>query len=305
MSAAIRMSAIDLPPNVRGTFRRHEPMSLHTSWRVGGAADFFFVPSDLEDLSAFLRWLPDDVPVVWLGLGSNLLIRDGGFRGAVVCTHKGLSGIETSRTGRVSVQAGVPCAKVARRCAEANLSGAEFLAGIPGTMGGALAMNAGAFGSETWDLVQGVHLVCRDGAVVSRGAEAFEVGYRHVALPPDMWFVSAELRLVEGDVVESKGKIRQLLSARADSQPIQSANAGSVFRNPDNDYAARLIEQTGLKGRRRGDAEVSRQHANFIVNRGRASARDIEDLIEEVRQEVRSAHGVELVPEVRVIGEFL
>jgi UDP-N-acetylmuramate dehydrogenase len=270
---------------------------------VGGLAERLYLPADLDDLLSLLRTLPADEPLFWLGLGSNLLVRDGGIRGTVVCTKNRLKGMRLLDGDRVYVEAGVPCALVARFCAEQSLTGAEFLAGIPGTFGGALAMNAGAFGGETWPLVDRLLTADRVGGVHRRTAEDYTVGYRSVLGPSNEWFLAAELKLLGGDTGQAREEIKALLAKRAASQPINLPSCGSVFRNPPGDYAARLIESCGLKGHRIGGACVSEKHANFIVNLGDASARDIEQLIETVRETVEQLRGVSLEPEVRIVGE--
>lgn len=287
----------------RGELKRNEPMSKHTSWRVGGPAEQFFVPADRDDLIQFLLNLDPATEVTWVGLGSNLLVRDGGIRGAVIATHRCLRHIERKGENRIYVESGVPGAKVARFSAKHDLSGAEFFAGIPGTFGGALAMNAGAFGGETWDVVSRVETIDKLGAVHVRNPMEFDVGYRSVGLAGDQWFLAGEILLEPGDGEVGRQKIKQLLSRRSVTQPIQVPNAGSVFRNPDGDHAARLIESCGLKGVRRGAASVSTLHSNFIVNEGGASAADIESLIEHVQGVVSTDQGVDLMREVRIIGE--
>ena len=288
----------------RGALLCNEPMSKHTSWRVGGPADEFFVPADREDLIVFLRELSPDIPITWAGLGSNLLVRDGGIRGVVIGTHKGLGVIRKVTRNRIYAEAGVPSAKVARFSAREGLAGAEFFAGIPGTLGGALVMNAGAFGSETWTVVQAVETIDRWGRVHRRLHDEYEIGYRSVTAPVGgEWFIAAELSLVSGDVFTGMQKIKDLLTKRAQTQPLQIPNAGSVFRNPPGDYAARLIEACGLKGVCEGQACVSELHANFIENHGGATAAQIEALIDRVRRKVIAQYGVSLELEVRVIGE--
>lgn len=280
-----------------------EPMARHVTWRVGGPADRFYVPADAEDLAAYIATLPSNEPVFWLGLGSNLLVRDGGIRGTVIATALALGRIEQLGDTRLRVEAGVPCAKVARAAADAGLEGAEFLVGIPGTMGGALAMNAGAFGGETWPLVKAVETVDRRGVRRTRGPEDYRVGYRTVEGPEGEWFIAAHLELRRGDGEDARERIRDCLRRRSETQPTGVASCGSVFRNPPNDYAGRLIEAAGLKGYCIGDACVSEKHANFIVNRGRASARDVEALIGHVQAEVKRTSGVCLHPEVHIVGE--
>ena len=288
---------------LRGLLRENEMLSRHTSWRVGGPVARFYQPADIADLAVFLASLPADEPIYWLGLGSNLLVRDGGYPGTMICTSGVLNGIEVLDEQRVYVEAGVACPKVAKIAANHALSSAEFLCGIPGTMGGALAMNAGAFGGETWDVVASVQTVNRDGKLQQRSAKDYQIGYRHVVGPQDEWFVSCVLQLRAGNSEESQAKIKALLSKRGASQPTQQANAGSVFRNPPGDYAARLIEACGLKGTCIGGACVSDKHANFIVNTGTASAADIEAMIYKVQQTVEQETGVRLQTEVRIVGD--
>jgi UDP-N-acetylmuramate dehydrogenase len=291
--------AID--PRFQPQVLRDEPLSRHTSWHVGGPADVFFMPRDREELLAFLRALPDDVPLLWLGLGSNLLVRDGGVRGVVIKTQDALGRLE--RRGELGVysEAGVPCAKLARQCARWQLGPAAFFAGIPGTVGGALAMNAGAFGGETWPLVREVETVSRDGTVRTRASGEYRTGYRSVTVPAEgEWFLAATLEL---DAMPNETGMRELLERRRQTQPIGEWSCGSVFTNPPGDHAARLIEASGLKGLRIGGAVVSQKHANFILNEGEARASDIEALIARVQAEVNRQHGVALHPEVRVVGE--
>ena len=290
---------------LRGVLREREPMARHTTWRVGGPAERFYEPADCDDLAAMLRLLPVDEPIFWLGMGSNLLVRDGGIRGTVIHTTNRLAGIQRLDENRVRVEAGVPCAKVARFCAREGLCGAEFLAGIPGTFGGALQMNAGAFGGETWTLVNEVETVDRAGMPRRRLPGDYEVSYRQVKGPEGEWFTAAVLRLQPGDTQQGQQRMRELLERRNVSQPVGQANAGSVFRNPPGGFAARLIEAAGLKGSRVGGAVVSEKHANFIVNTGDATAADIETLIERVAATVNERFGVRLQREVHIVGERL
>jgi UDP-N-acetylmuramate dehydrogenase len=288
---------------VRGELKHAEPMKAHTSWRVGGPADVYFKPADRDDLVAFLAQNDVSEAALWLGLGSNLLVRDGGYRGLVIATHRALAGLERLEPNVVWAEAGVPCAKLARRCANWGVGPAEFFAGIPGTVGGALAMNAGAFDGETWRFVREVETVDATGRIRTRPADDFEVGYRSVHLPHHEWFMAATF---EFDEVEGDGgrAIRELLLKRKASQPIGQPSCGSVFRNPPGDHAARLIEAAGLKGLQVGGAQVSSLHANFIVNTGTASAADIEALLVLVQTVVAQRFDVTLVPEVKIVGEF-
>ncbi|HEV2285454.1 MAG TPA: UDP-N-acetylmuramate dehydrogenase [Steroidobacteraceae bacterium] len=282
--------------------RRGEPLSRHTSWHVGGPAEVFFNPRDRADLAAFLRALPPEVPVYWIGLGSNLLVRDGGIPGVVISTHGTLDTLERLSATSVRGGAGVACARIARQCIKWGLGPAEFFAGIPGTLGGALAMNAGAFGGETWRHVIEVETIDRRGVERVRPAAEYRVGYREVVPPaPGEWFLGATLAF-EQRAGAHAGEVQQLLARRKETPPIGEWSCGSVFTNPPGDHAARLIEAAGLKGYRIGDASVSGKHANFIINHGAARAADLEALIEHVRAAVERRHGVALRPEVRIVG---
>jgi UDP-N-acetylmuramate dehydrogenase len=277
-------------------------MRRHTSWRVGGAADQLYLPASLQDLQQFLRGLPPGEPLHFVGLGSNLLVRDGGIRGTVILMHDTLTELRFEGE-TVYAEAGVTCAKLARFAARQHLQGAEFLAGVPGTVGGALAMNAGCHGSETWDVVNRALTIDRHGQIHQRAQIELEIGYRHVGLPGEEWFVAAWFHLHAGDASVAEEKIKVLLAKRLATQPMNWPNAGSVFRNPEGDHAARLIEACGLKGYRINAAQVSEKHANFIVNLGAATASDIESLIAHVHETVLREQGVELQREVKIVGE--
>jgi len=289
---------------LRGDLKFNEPMSAHTSWRAGGPADRCYRPADLQDLQQFLMTLPADEPLYWVGLGSNLLVRDGGIRGTVILPFGGLDTLQLMEADKLRAGAGVACAKVARFAVRAGLVGAEFLAGIPGTMGGALAMNAGAFGGETWPLVSSVQTLDRSGELHVRTPASYQVCYRSVVGPRDEWFVAVDLQLKKGDSAAAQARVKELLERRSATQPTQQPSCGSVFRNPPHDFAARLIESCGLKGERIGNAQVSEKHANFIVNLGQARAADIEALMRYVQSQVKQKHGVWLEPEVRILGAF-
>jgi UDP-N-acetylmuramate dehydrogenase len=316
----------DAPYPLRGELRVNEPMHRHVSWRAGGPVARVYIPVDLDDLKHFLQSRPADEAFYFVGLGSNLLVRDGGVDGTVILIHGVFNSISLAGHSHthIEVDAGVAAPKVARFAARHDLANAEFLAGIPGTMGGALAMNAGCYGWETWQIVESVKTIDRNGTIRTRTAEDYEITYRHVELkkgkeifhpsslilhpseiphPLDEWFISARLTLPAGDGEMAKLKIKELLTKRIASQPLSEPNAGSVFRNPQGDYAARLIEACGLKGFRIGGAEVSRKHANFIVNNGDATAADIEQVIEHVHAQVLTKYRVDLIREVRIIGK--
>jgi UDP-N-acetylmuramate dehydrogenase len=288
---------------LKGRLLINEPLAKYTSWRVGGSADRLYIPFDKQDLCEFIKSLPEDEPVFWMGLGSNLLVRDGGIRGTVINTKGRLKEMRLDEDESVYVEAGVPCAHLARFCADKGLADAEFLAGIPGTMGGALRMNAGAFGGETWRIVKSVEMLNAKGDVTQRDPKHFEINYRSVKNAENEWFLSANLSLALGDSAISIQKIKGLLETRAKTQPTNQPSCGSVFKNPEGDFAARLIEVTKLKGYCIGGACVSEKHANFIVNTGNATATDIENLIKYVRRRVQYLHGVELQTEVCMVGE--
>lgn len=291
--------------DLHGALRRQEPMARHCSWRAGGAAELFFEPADRADLLAFLRAVPAQIPLTFIGLGSNLLVRDGGLDGVVILTTRALGGLR-QEGDCFTVEAGVPCAKLARQVALAGHAGAEWFVGIPGTVGGALAMNAGAFGGETWEAVVRVETVDRHGTLHERERQAYRVGYRSVQGPEEEWFLACTFRFPLATTPEAAlAKGRDMLARRNDSQPTGVASCGSVFRNPPGDHAGRLIEVAGLKGAREGGCHVSLKHANFIINDGEASAADIERLVLRVQAEVLARCGVRLEPEVRIRGRDL
>ena len=292
---------------LRGTLARDASLARYTTWRVGGKADLLYAPADRDDLAQFLRGLPATSPVTMLGLGSNVLVRDGGIRGAVILMHDPGAVLAVAH-GMIYADAGVASPKLARFAALHGCADAEFLAGIPGTVGGALAMNAGCYGGETWRQVARVETLARDGTFNVRMPGDYAIGYRSVrgsngdALREP--FTGAWFHFQPGDVATSRARIKALLAQRIATQPLSLPNAGSVFRNPLGDYAARLIESCGLKAYAIGGARVSEMHANFIVNPARrACAADIERLVAHVRSAVHAKTGITLEPEVRMLGE--
>lgn len=299
------MSLIDnIEKSYAGQFLLNEPLADYTTWRVGGAAKAIYKPAGIADLAFFLKQLPANESLLWLGLGSNSLIRDRGFSGTVILTQGCLNEISLVGDDLIRVEAGVSCAKMARFSARCNLGGCEFWAGIPGTMGGALRMNAGCFNGETWQSVIEVETMTRKGEIRRRKPEEFTVSYRHVAGLGEEWFIAATCRLIPGDKEKSLQLIKELLDHRAATQPTSEYNCGSVFRNPPNHYAAKLIESCGLKGKSIGGARVSEKHANFIINhQGAASANDIESLIQYVQKTVQEQTTIELIREVHIIGD--
>jgi UDP-N-acetylmuramate dehydrogenase len=296
------MMALTLPPNFDARVLHNEPLARHTSWRVGGPADVFFKPQDVTELAVFLRSLAPNTPIYFLGLGSNLLVRDGGIRGVVIATLGAFAELKQLESNEVWAGSGVTCAKLAKQCVKWGLGAAEFFAGIPGTVGGALAMNAGAFGGETWRHVREVETIDIRGEVRRHPANDYRASYRHIEGPTNEWFLGARLHF-ELRANVSELEIRALLARRKATQPIGELSCGSVFTNPPGDHAARLIEASGLKGFRIGGARVSEKHANFIINDGTATADELERMIEHVQATVSRVHSVTLIPEVRVVGE--
>ena len=288
---------------LQGSLLLNESLARYNSWRVGGKADRVYIPAGLQDLQAFLQDLDENEPVHFIGLGSNLLVRDGGVRGTVIVMHNALNVLEM-QGNLIYADAGVTSAKVAKFSAKQGKRGAEFLAGIPGTVGGALAMNAGCHGGETWDIVNKVLTIDKHGKLHARNRKEFVATYRHVEMPAkNEWFIGAWFELPNGSATEAELTIKNLLAKRLATQPLNLPNAGSTFRNPEGDYAARLIEACGLKGHQIGGAQVSEKHANFIVNLGNASAMDIQQLIDLMRESVQEKFGVQLQQEVKVLGQ--
>lgn len=299
---------------LHGTLKVNEPLRHYTTWRIGGLAECLYQPQSVTDLQQILRLLAKGTAIHWIGLGSNLLVRDGGVKGLVIATNGVLDKLDfvypaQQSYGLVSAQAGVACAILSRKAAHSSLHGVEFLSGIPGTIGGALNMNAGAFGGSTWDFVVGVTMITAQGELLNRTPDEFVIRYRDVYLKKKQlseWFLSVQFKLPKDEqgVKQSKSEIKRLLAKRAATQPTKQANAGSVFKNPDNDYAARLIESSGLKGKAINGAQISEKHANFIVNNGGAKAKDIEALMLEIKEQVLAQHQIELIAEVQIIGEY-
>ena len=293
---------------VHGDLIYNHKLAHYTSWRVGGNAERFYRPVDLMDLQNFIAQLPPNEPLTWLGLGSNVLIRDGGIKGTVILTLnrlKEVSFFKDDKRSMIRAESGVTCSKLSKFCASQGLEEGAFFAGIPGTIGGALAMNAGAFGGETWRHVICVETIDHAGVLHKRQPNEFKINYREVHGLNDQFFVAGYFNFDQKgeDVTRAKKAISRLLKKRSNLQPTRAFSCGSVFRNPPDDYAARLIESAGLKGTRIGNAEISEKHANFVLNIGEANAFDIELLIKLVVQRVYDIHGIQLKKEVHILGD--
>lgn len=288
--------------NYRGTLQRNCSLARYTSWKIGGPAQYLYHPQGLSDLIIFLQgW--QQQPIVILGAGTNVLIKDAGIPGLVIYLHNCLNGINQLDQGVLRVEAGVGLMSLVQECIALGMIDAAFMAGIPGTVGGALAMNAGAYGDCIWNHVSSVETINRFGEIKLRSAKEFVVSYRKViGLSAGEWFIAAHLFFSRGEVQAVKQQVNTYLQKRRDSQPLELPNCGSVFRNPEGNYAARLIEMSGLKGRQIGGARISEKHANFIVNCGGATAADVEALMQEIITVVARMHGVELIPEVQMLG---
>ena len=294
------ISLEDIRNSFQGRIELAEPMARHMTFRIGGKADLYLEPNDKEDALALFRFLgEEDIPYVLIGNGSNLLIADEGIRGAVVNLEAGFNYFRFV-DGEVIAGAGVKLAKFVDFCINNQCSGAEMLAGIPGTLGGAIIMNAGAYGGEISDYITRVDLI-RDGKLLSIGKEEGDFAYRRSGLTEDIVLEGA-FRFPEGVPEPMKQKRRELLIKRNASQPVNWPNAGSIFKNPPDDYAARLIEECGLKGRRVGGAQISELHANFIINVDNASANDVVELMVIAREAVAEQFNIRLEPEIKLIG---
>ena len=294
-------SLIERLPTVRGRYSEDSHLSRVTWFGVGGPADVMFRPADRDDLAAFLADKPDDVPVTVIGVGSNLLVRDGGIPGVVIRLGKGFVEV-TCEDGRVRAGAGALDANVARAAAEAGLEGLEFYSGIPGTIGGALRMNAGAYGVETKDVLVSAEAVDLSGRVHMVDAQALGLSYRHSDAPADWIFTAAIFRAKPGERAAIGTRMEEIQASREATQPIRSRTGGSTFKNPPGEKAWRLIERAGCRGLARGGAMVSEKHCNFLINTGGATAAELEGLGEDVRRRVRETTGITLEWEIKRVG---
>ena len=301
MAAPATPRPIESLPEVRGKLEENAPLSRYTWFGTGGPADILFRPADAVDLADFLADLPADVPITVIGLGSNLLVRDGGIPGVVIRLGKAFGAIEADGD-HVFVGAGAVDIAVASAARDVGIAGLEFLRGIPGSIGGALAMNAGAYGREMKDIVVSATALDRTGIHHKLALEDFEYRYRSSAVPPDWIFTSAALRGWPGEAAEIAARMTEIADAREDSQPLRTRTGGSTFKNPDGARAWELIDRAGCRGLAIGDAQVSEKHCNFLINRGRATSDDLEALGEEVRRRVAEETGVSLEWEIKRIG---
>ena len=273
------------------------------SWKVGGKAENFLICDDIDKLVSFIKTKKIKFPITYIGLGSNLLIRDGGVKGTIVVMHGGLNKINRDKNF-IYAEAGVSCSKLSKFAAKEGFAESAFFAGIPGTIGGALAMNAGCYGSETWEYVQKVLMINLNGDQIIRKKSDFKINYRQVEnIKKNESFLAAWLLFPDGDKEIAEKNIKELLAHRKNTQPLNWPTAGSTFRNPKDNFAAKLIEDCGLKGYKIGGAQVSEKHANFIINLGNANALDIEKIIIHIQKVVLDKKNIKLKREIKIIGE--
>jgi UDP-N-acetylmuramate dehydrogenase len=301
------MRAINLPP-VRGQLLQNESLAPFTWFRVGGPADVVFLPADADDLASFLTALQDDASVMTIGVGSNLIVRDGGVDGVVIrLAGRSFAEITPLGEGRIRAGAGALDTMVAKGAAKAGIAGLEFYVGVPGTIGGALTMNAGCYGRETKDVLVEATALTRKGERVTLSLADFGFTYRHNALPPDLIFLDATFQGTADDPAAITERMTVITTQRESSQPIREKTGGSTFKNPmlpsgEKGSAWKCVDEAGMRGARRGCAQVSEKHANFLINTGEAKAADIEGLGEDVRAAVKTRSGIELEWEIKRIG---
>lgn len=282
-----------------------EPMSRHTTFRIGGPADYFTVPGNAEDVKKIIDLCKkEEVPYYILGNGSNLLVGDKGYRGVIIQIYRNMSEIHADGN-RIYAQAGALLSKVAAEALSNSLKGFEFASGIPGTLGGAVMMNAGAYGGEMKQVLESAKVLTPEGEIKSLKEEELELGYRTSVIAKKNYIVlEAVIRLEAGDAESIRSYMEELKEKRVTKQPLEYPSAGSTFKRPEGYFAGKLIEHAGLRGFRVGDAQVSEKHCGFVINRGSAAAEDVISLMEQVADKVESASGVRLEPEVKRIGEF-
>ena len=286
---------------IKGKYLFNEPLSNYTSWKVGGPADILFTPKNRDDLSQFIK-TSHDKHITWLGNGTNVLVRDGGIRGAVISTRKSINKINMETENSCRIETGASCMDLALFAEKNQLGPAAFFSGIPGSIGGALTMNAGSFGHETWEFVESVEVINEAGVIDHLEPKEFKFSYRSVEFPFPLWFISCLMKFPESETT-TKSELRAMRDQRIKTQPLSEDTCGSVFKNPKPDHAGNLIERAGLKGYKIGGCSISTKHANFIVNEGGATSAEIEELIRHVQNIVKAKFDVNLETEVRIIGE--
>lgn len=287
---------------LKAPLHHNHPLAEYTSWKIGGPAEYFYQPADLADLATLLKSWQEE-PITLLGAATNVLIRDNGIKGLVIYLKNHLNNIQMLDDFNLRIEAGASLTHLVKKGLESEFIDVAPFAGIPGTIGGALKMNAGAYGDHIWTHVQAVETINRLGAIKSRKAHEFSPAYRQITgLTNNEWFIAAELTFARGQNGEAIKLVQNYLKKREISQPLHLPSCGSVFRNPPGDHAARLIEGCGLKGKKIGGAQISEKHANFIVNLGHAKATDVETLMQEIIIKVEQTTGIKLIPEVQILG---
>jgi len=301
-TSPLSQSILDRLPKVRGRLSTNVSLADVTWFGVGGPADVVFKPADVDDLASFLANKPEDIPIYVLGVGSNILVRDGGIRGVVIRLGKAFTEV-TASENLITCGAAALDASAARTAQNASLTGLEFLSGIPGTIGGAVMMNAGAYGHEVRDFLVWAEIMSPSGFQFRFTAKDLGMNYRHTDIPGDWIVTKIILRGEPGDKSLITKRIEEIRASRTDSQPIRTRTGGSTFRNPPENSAWQLVEQAGCRGLKRGGAMVSEKHCNFLINTGDATAADIEELGEDVRRRVKETSGISLQWEIRRIGD--
>lgn len=291
----------ELAEQIKSPLLMQHPLNRYTTWRTGGPGEVVLIPESIEDIQKTLQFLPENYPITWLGLGSNVLIQDTGISGLVIITQGSVLNQIKIENDRIYAEAGVPCGQLARFVARNDKAGLEFLAGIPGTVGGALVMNAGCYGGETWDHVIQVETIDRNGIRHIRQKNEFDIAYRKASFPETEYFLAAHFKVKAGNKAEGLLQIKTMLDKRNLAQPTNLPNCGSVFKNPEGHFAAALIQACGLKGHKMGGAQISEKHANFIVNIDNARSADILALIALAKESVKEKFEIILEQEVKVM----
>jgi len=292
----------EIEKKVKGKLSKNISLKDYNSWKIGGSAEFFFEPQDVYDLQSFLL-LQKDLDITFLGNGSNVLVRDGGVEGCVICLKNTLKEYKILENGEFIFEAGLSCMKIAQITAKENFTGLEFLCGIPGSLGGALAMNAGCYGGNIWENISTVNIIDKNGNISCKNKKEFDIGYRNVNLKENNFFISANFILQKNKLSNSMEKIKKFLEDRRVKQPTGLPSCGSVFKNPNNMYAANLIDSLGLKGYKIGGAYISKKHANFIISEKNTKSDDIEKLIDFIQKKVYQKKNIFLETEVKFIGK--